>query len=77
MAEHKIYRSIIEAIQMDKLNEQFTSHDFRSACPGIAERTYNVFLNKHRVGNPSENSELLIKVSPGKFKLLRPFKYGF
>jgi len=37
---------------------------------------YNAFLDKHAVGNPGGNSELFIRVTPGKFKLLRPIKYG-
>jgi hypothetical protein len=76
MAGHKVYRSIIEVVRANKLREPFTVTDFRRACPGLGEGTYQAFLNKHRVGNPGGNSELFIRVSPGKFKLLRPFKYG-
>ncbi len=38
--------------------------------------TYNAFLWKHRVGNPGGKTELFVKVSPGKFALKRPLKYG-
>ena len=77
MAGHRIYKSMIEAVRENKLKEPFTSSDFRIACPGLGNGTYGAFLNKHRVGNPGGNSELFIRVSQGKFKLLRPFKYGF
>ena len=76
MAGHRIYKSMIDAVRANKLKEPFTSDDFRIACPGFAVRTYSNFLSKHRVGNPSGTSELFIRVSEGKFKLLRPFKYG-
>ena len=54
----------------------FTKEDFRKAFPGFGEGTYNAFLWKHRVGNPSGNTELFELVEKGKFKVVRPFKYG-
>ena len=77
MAGHRVYKSVVEAVKAHKIKEPFMASDFRKACHGFAEVTYNVFLNKNRVGNPGGNSELFVKVSPGTFKLLRPFKYGF
>ncbi|MEA2033219.1 MAG: hypothetical protein U9N41_06515 [Euryarchaeota archaeon] len=77
MAGHKIYRCIVEEVKSGTLKEPFTKDDFRTACPKFGEGTYNAFLDKHRVGNPGGNSELFERVSPGKFKLVRPFKYGF
>ena len=76
MPSHKIYSSIVEAVQNGKLEESFTKDDFRKACPDFTEGTYNVFLKKHRVGNPGGNTELFKEVSPGKFELVKPFKYG-
>jgi len=76
MPSHKIYSSIVEAVQNGKLEELFTKDDFRKACPDFAEGTYNVFLKKHRVENPGGNTELFKEVSPGKFELVKPFKYG-
>jgi hypothetical protein len=76
MAGHKVYRCIVEAVKRVKLKEPFTKDDFRKACPNFAERTYNNFLGKHSVGNLEGNSELFEEVSPKKFKLVRPIKYG-
>lgn len=76
MARHRVYRRIVGAVKSGELKEPFTTDDFREACPGLAEGTYNAFLHKHRVGNPGRNSELFDKVSPGRFRLVRPYKYG-
>lgn len=76
MPSHKIYSSIVEAVQNGKLEEPFTKDDFRKVCPGFAEGTHSVFLKKHRVGNPGGNTELFKEVSPGKFELVKAFKYG-
>lgn len=67
----KVYELIRGTIQNGKLREPFTSHDFRNACPGLGEGTYNAFLWKHRLGNPGNNSELFRRVSPGKFRLIK------
>lgn len=74
--EHKVYQAIVLAIKEGRLKEPFTKEDFRRACPGFGYGTYNAFLWKHRKGNPGGASELFKEVSPGKFRLLRPFKYG-
>ena len=73
---HRIYRSIVNAVKTRRLKEPFTRDDFRKSCPGFGEGTYNAFLYKHRKGNLGGNSELFELVSPGKFKLIRPIKYG-
>jgi len=70
----KVYKLIVKAVQNGKLKEPFTSHDFRKACSGLGEGTYNAFLWKHRLGKPGSNTELCERISPGKFKLIRPFK---
>lgn len=77
MAGYKVYGCIVKAVKSDKLREPFTKIDFAKTCPNFGEGTYVAFLDKHRVGNPGGNSELFEKVAPGKFKLVRPFKYGF
>jgi len=74
--KHGVYTSIVQAVRQERLKEPFTKRDFRNACPDWGEGTYNAFLDKHAVGNPGRNSELFIRVAPGKFKLLRPIKYG-
>jgi len=76
MIKNKVYPRVVEAFKNGKLQEPFTNNDFRKACPGFGRGTYNAFLWKHRMGNPKNNTELFIKVSPGKFKLVRPFKYS-
>lgn len=75
--KHKAYELIVNAVSSKKLDEPFSSQDFRAACPGLADNTYNVFLNKHRRGNPSKTSELFERVAQNSFELIRPFKYGF
>jgi hypothetical protein len=74
---HKVYKAIVEAIRSARLREPFTQRDFREQCPGFGQGTYNAFLHKHRVGNPKGNSELFELISPGAFRCVRPFKYGF
>jgi hypothetical protein len=73
---HEVYRAIVGAIRAGALGEPFSKENFRTACPGFGNGTYNAFLDKHRRGNPGGNSELFERVSPGEFKCLRPFRYG-
>ena len=73
---HGVYTSIVQAVRRGGLKEPITKDGFRNACPGWREGTYNAFLDKHRVDNPGGNSELFIRVAPGKFKLVKPIKYG-
>lgn len=75
MSKHKVYAIIVEAIKQGKLKEPFMNDDFRIACPGLGEGTYNAFLHKHRVNNPGGNSELFEKTAPNRFKLVKPIKY--
>ena len=74
---HKVYNAIVSAIKNGSPKEPFDKKDFESACPGFGDGTYNAFLDKHSKGNPGGNSELFERVAPGKFKCVRPFKYGF
>lgn len=76
MANHKVYSAIIQAVKSGQLKEPFGQDDFRHACPGLGEGTYNAFLYKHRKGNPGGTSELFEMTEPGKFRLLRPIRYG-
>ena len=73
---HLVYASIVRAVRSGRLKEPFSVHDFRSACPGLGEGTYNAFLHKHSVGNMGAASELFVRVVPGKFKCVRPFDYN-
>jgi hypothetical protein len=73
---HKVYEAIVKAVSSTKLKEPFSKADFRKACPGFGQGTYNAFLDKHSVGNPGGSSELFQRTSPGMFRCIRPFKYG-
>jgi hypothetical protein len=73
---HQVYSAIVSAVRAGRLQEPFSSRDFRRACPGFGEGTYRVFLNKHRRGNPGGNSELFERVAQGRFELLLPVRYG-
>jgi hypothetical protein len=47
MSQHKVYFSIIYAVENGKLREPFGKEDFRNACPNLGEGTYKAFLDKH------------------------------
>ena len=76
-ATHKVYKCIIGAVENGYLMEPFSKEAFKDACPSFKEGTYNSFLYKHRVGNHTGSSELFELLPPGRFKLVRPYKYGF
>ena len=76
MVRHRTYACIVKAVRSGDLKEPFTIADFRRSCPGFGKGTYNAFLHKHAVGNPGGNSALFERVAPGRFKLVRPIKYG-
>lgn len=62
-------RDIRAAVEAGSLREPFGAADVKRACPGFAERTYHVFLPKHRVGNPGGGTELFVRVSKGLYRL--------
>ena len=75
MKAFRIYSAIVTAVKSGRLQEPFTTSDFRAACPGFSHPTYAAFLDKHCKGNPDGNSELFERESSGCFKCLRPFRY--
>ncbi len=76
MGNHIVYRTIVRSVKNGKLKEPFSANDVMKACPKLKPSTCMTILNKHRKSNPSKTSELFVRVSPGKFKLIRPIKYG-
>jgi len=77
---HKVYRALVEAVTGGTLDEPFGQAEFRRVCPGFAEGTYRAFLWKHSGGgntSTGKNSQLLERIAPGRFRLIRPFKYDF
>ena len=75
MARHKVYIEIVKAIKRGRLKEPFSNNDFKNACPGFGEGTYNAFLWKHRKGNLQGESELFELTEPNTFRLIQPIKY--
>jgi hypothetical protein len=59
---------IHNAVKAGKLAEPFNAAMVKRACPGWAEKTYNVFLSKHAVGNGA-TTELFVRVSTGVYRL--------
>lgn len=74
---HTVYAAIVRTVKTGRLREPFSSADFKQACPGFAPATYGTFLAKHARGNPGGNSELFVRVAQGRYRCIRPFKYGF
>jgi hypothetical protein len=72
----RVYDAIVKAVKTGTLTEPFSKDRFRVACPGIRPGTYSAFLDKHSRGNPGGNSELFERASAGRFRCLRPFRYG-
>lgn len=62
---------IYAAVRKGQLKEPFGPADVKRACPGWAERTYSVFLPKHRVGNPSGTTELFEQLPSGLYRTLK------
>lgn len=52
------------------LPQRFRAEDVRQACPGWAERTYGVFLPKHRVGNPGGYTPYFERHADGSYSLI-------
>jgi hypothetical protein len=58
------------AVRDGRLPRRFRPNDVRRACPGWADRTYSVFLPKHRRGNPGGYTEYFEQHKDGSFSLL-------
>lgn len=53
------------------LPHRFRAKDVRVAGPGWAERTYSVFLPKHRVGNPGGYTMYFVQHDDGSYSLVK------
>jgi hypothetical protein len=58
------------AVREGRLHERFSANDVRRTCPGWADRTYGVFLPKHRNGNPGRYTVYFERHSDGSYGLL-------
>jgi hypothetical protein len=61
---------IVQARRSGALAVRFRPADVRRACPGWAERTYSVFLPKHRRGNPGGYTEYFEQHEDGSYGLI-------
>ncbi len=69
MGERKTISLIRGAVKSGKLKEPFGAKDTHNVCPSIPLSTCHVFLPKHRVGNPGDNTELFLQIDRGVYKL--------
>jgi hypothetical protein len=61
---------IRQASRDGRLGARFRATDLRTACPGWADKTYHVFLSKHRRGNPGAYAEYFEQHDDGSYSLL-------
>ncbi len=61
---------IRRALDEDRLPKRFRGSDLKEACPGWAERTYSVFLPKHRVYNPGKYKKYFKQHTDGSYSLI-------
>jgi hypothetical protein len=59
---------IYGAVKSKRLSQPFNAAMVKRACPGWANKTYNVFLSKHAVGNGA-TTELFVRVAAGLYRL--------
>lgn len=53
-----------------RLPQRFFPKDVRDACPGWAEKTYHVFLPKHRRNNPGGYTVYFERHNDGSYSLI-------
>ncbi|MFZ0636169.1 MAG: hypothetical protein WA755_08455 [Candidatus Acidiferrales bacterium] len=66
-----VVSALDDAIEQGKLREPFSKEDFEAACPGFGRGTYNIFLTKHRRGNPDGDIAYFEKVDAERFRRIR------
>ena len=75
MAGHMVYSAIVTAVRRG-LNEPFSPADVTAACPTISPTTPSTFLPKHEIHKPGKDTKLFERVRRGRYKLLKPIRYG-
>ena len=65
----RLIQEIRAAVRAGRLKAPFSPKDIKRAGVRCADKTPASFLAKHCVGNPGGNTELFIKVAPGRYKL--------
>jgi predicted aspartyl protease len=63
----RVAAAIDAALISGSLVEPFSNEDFRRACPGFGNGTYQAFLWKHRQGN-GRTTQLFCLVGPNQFE---------
>ena len=66
----KFVLDIRKARREGGLTRRFRPKDIQKACPGWAERTYYVFLPKHRLDNPGGYKAYFERHSDGSYSLI-------
>lgn len=66
----RFVNDIRNAASRGDLPRRFRPDDVRRACPGWADRTYGVFLPKHRRGNPGEYTAYFERHDDGSYSLI-------
>lgn len=75
--QHQAYKVIIQLVKSRKLREPFSPLDIAHATRQRYNReTLRRFPSKHKKGNVGNDSELFVYLKSGKYRLIRPFKYG-
>ena len=66
----RFVEDVRRAQRQGRLGTRFRSSDLRRACPGWAPHTYEVFLPKHRRGNPGGYTAYFARNRDGTYSLL-------
>jgi hypothetical protein len=56
MTREEVYRLLVDAVNSGKLQEPFTTMEFRKACPGLSVGTYRAFVWRHSRGTHNQRS---------------------
>lgn len=70
----KFVEDVRSARRRQLLSRSFRPNEVRRACPGWADRTYSVFLPKHRVGSPGGYTAYFVQNPDGSYTLIEEAK---